>query len=181
MCGMCVRERESASKFLCVRLLLVTGPPFLERWPQNWRRGQRHWVPSCLCSFGSHGLRLLISPGASSCLSSLLAVSHSSSHLSYSLQPAFLREHLEPSKSAKEGDSAGGMGQQDSVTLTWSEILVRFKTAYGKSGRVCVIPGINTLCLPRWLIFFFQPSTSMLPIEADMDLLKPKMQNIQEF
>lgn len=164
-------------------LLLVTDPSLLECWSQNWRRGQRDWVPSCLCSFWFFWSRALdLSWGFLVPCPLLLAVSRSSSYLSYGLQPAFLSERLGPSESVKEGDSAGGMGEQDSVTLTWSEILVRFKTAYQKYGRVCVIPRINTLCLPRWLIFF-QPSTNKhcSPIEADVNLLKPKMLNIQEF
>lgn len=149
-----MRESQQ-SQFLCMSLLLVTEPPFLERRSPNWRRGQREWLPSCFCSCGSLGLELLGSPGASwvlsspACCLSLFLLS----------EPRFTTCLSERTlRTFKVGerrrlcwcDGAAGLCDPD-----LSEVLVRFKTAYGKCGRVCVIPRINTLCLPRWLIFFF--------------------------
>lgn len=52
----------------------------------------------------------------------LLAVSHSSSYLSYGLQPAFCSEHLEPPKLAKKPpswwDGAAGLYDPDLVQNT---------------------------------------------------------------
>lgn len=68
------------------------------------------------------------------------------------------------------------MEQQDSLTLTWSKILVPFKMVHPKYGGVCIIHRINMMCLPRWLIFCHQLTKKHYSyIEANMDLLRHKL------
>lgn len=74
-------------------------------------------------------------------------------------------------------DGAAGLFDPDLVQDSCA-----LQNVHPKYGRVCIIHRINTMCLPRWLIFCHQLTKKHYSyIEANMDLLRHKLQNLQEF
>ena len=103
--------------------LMIPNPSSLEWWLQIWRRRQSVGSPSCVFLCLSWPWQLTFCGASLCCVTScLLSLTILLSGLWFITSClSYLTPQL--SQVGKQGESCGGVGQQDSMALTWSKIV----------------------------------------------------------